>query len=160
MSAKILSFWQAYLASLPPGTKESELTYSAWSFGSSPRMANELGKLVLQGQKTATTSLLWEFEAGSEPLPRPGDLSIILDGRRKPLCIIETLEVEIKPFNQVDERFACDEGEGDRSLAYWRSVHWEFFWRSCAKLGLRPREDMPVVCERFRQVYPKGDNFP
>jgi hypothetical protein len=32
------------------------------------------------------------------------------------LCIIELTEVEIKPFNSVDEQFAFEYGEGDRTL--------------------------------------------
>jgi uncharacterized protein YhfF len=91
--------------------------------------------------------------AGNERVPQVGDLSIITNWDGDPLCIIQTTEVEIKPYNAVDPPFAYDEGEGDRSLAFWRAAHWRFFSRECASLGREPAEDMPVVCERFRVVF-------
>jgi uncharacterized protein YhfF len=47
----------------------------------------------------------------------------------------------------VDAGFARDEGEGDRSLAYWRGAHREYFGRQ-GKFS----EDMMLMCERFRLV--------
>jgi uncharacterized protein YhfF/dihydrofolate reductase len=154
VSSPVEGFWHSFLESLP----EDDPTRScgmpvAWGFGDGPGMADELGGLVYRRTKTATCSSLWEMEADEEPIPQPGDLSIILDGRGDPLCIIETTEVEVVPFNAVDEAFAFDEGEGDRSLAYWRAAHWRFFSRTCATLGRDPEETMPLVCERFRVVW-------
>ena len=37
------------------------------------------------------------------------------------------LSVVILPFNEVSEQFALEEGEGNRSLAYWRMVHENYF---------------------------------
>jgi len=157
MSASIdpgVYFWKSYLHSLAPDhPAHRRSTPEAWSFGDSPEMANELGELVFKGIKSATTSLLWEYEFLREQPPKPGDLSIILDGQGSPLCVIETVQVEIKPFDQVDERFAYDEGEGDRSLNYWRTVHTHFFNRACQQIGRSFRENIPVVCERFRVIY-------
>lgn len=116
-------------------------------------MADELGALVAAGTKTATCSALWEYEAEGEPIPQVGQRSIILDGRGEPLCIIETVEVEIRPYNEVDPQFAYDEGEGDRSLTYWREAHWRFFSRTLPKIGREPTPTMPLVCERFLVIY-------
>lgn len=148
----IEAFWQAYLAALPEG-EARPTTYQAWGFGDSPEMADELGRLVKAGIKTATCSLLWEYEADGEPIPQVGDLSIILDGGGRPLCIIKTVELERRPYDQVEAQFAYDEGEGDRSLAYWREAHWRFFSRSCARIGREVSETMPLLCERFRVVF-------
>jgi uncharacterized protein YhfF len=71
----------------------------------------------------------------------------VLDGRGEPRCVIETTEVTYRRFNEVDASFARDEGEGDRSLAYWRDAHRAYFGR----LG-RLSEDMKLMCERFRLV--------
>src|SRR5206468_2949865 len=81
--------------------------------------ATELGLLVRDGPKRATASLRSAYEDG-EPIPRAGELSVILDGDGDPLCVIRTTHVEIRRFADVDEEFAWAEGEGDRSLAYWR----------------------------------------
>ena len=115
-------------------------------------MAERLGQLVLSGEKTATSSALWEYEHNDEPLPRLGDLSILLGGRGKPLCLIETSDVQIHPFEDVPASFAYEEGEGDRSVAAWQAAHWAFFSDFLPRLGLEPTRDMPVVCERFRVV--------
>jgi uncharacterized protein YhfF len=151
---KAAKFWQKYLASLPEDKRTELRKPEAWGFGRGAEMADELGGLVASGIKQATASLLWEYEAEGSVLPKPGDLSIILDGNDEPLCLIETIEVLVKPFNQVDECFAYDEGEGDRTLKYWRDAHWRFFNITCQEIGRAPSEEMPVVCERFRVVFP------
>lgn len=150
--AAIDHFWQAYLAAQPPGQGPTSRP-EAWSFGDNPALANELAALVLAGIKTATCSALWEYEADGEPLPRIGSLSIILDGAGLPLAVIETVEVQIKPYDQVDAAFAFDEGEDDRSLAAWREAHRRFFTRTLAVIGHEFDETMPLVCERFRVLF-------
>lgn len=153
-SEKIRTFWQAYVDSLPSDAVVPD-TYEVWSFGMGAKQADALGQLVKTGTKTATCGLLWEYEAEGEALPQPGDHSLITAGNGDPLGIIETTEVEIKAYNEVDARFAYEEGEGDRSLTYWRQVHWEFFSRVCPVIGREPSVTMPLVCERFRLVFPK-----
>jgi uncharacterized protein YhfF len=148
-------FWQAYVNTLPPDhPARSRPVPPAWGFGDSAALADELGDLVCRGVKTATCTLVWEFEVKGEAIPQPGELNIILDGAGQPLCIIETTGVEIKPYNAVEPAFAHAEGEGDRSLAYWRDAHWRYFSRVCPKIGRAVSEDMPLVCEHFRVVWP------
>jgi uncharacterized protein YhfF len=149
---KIQTFWQTYLDQLPDKA-EKPTSYEAWSFGATEEMANELAELVRRGTKTATAGLLWSYEAENESIPKPGLLNIITDWDGNPLCIIETTTIEIMPFNQVPAEFAYDEGEGNRSLHYWREGHWKFFSMECEEIGKTPSEDMLVVCERFKLVY-------
>jgi lipopolysaccharide/colanic/teichoic acid biosynthesis glycosyltransferase/uncharacterized protein YhfF len=144
-------FWNEFLQHnlhLPADT-----LYQAWSFGDNPQLADELITLVLVGKKTATASLVWEYEADGEALPQVGAYSVITNSSGEPRCIIQTSEVRILPFDEVDAPFAADEGEGDLSLEYWRQAHWRFFGRSCARIGRQPDKKMPVVCERFRVIY-------
>ncbi|MGC5168958.1 isochorismatase family protein [Luteimicrobium sp. DT211] len=124
----------------------------AWSFGDSPRLADELLALVLAGRKTATTASLLEYEDDGEPLPRPGELSILLDGRGRPRALVRTASVEVVPFADVTAGFAAAEGEGDRSLASWREEHARYFRRVLG--DDRFDERMPVVCERFELLHP------
>ncbi len=67
--------------------------------------------------------------------------------------MVETVEVQIKPFDQVDAAFAYDEGEDDRSLASWRREHQRYFSRTLPAIGRRFHQAMPLVCERFRIIY-------
>ncbi len=116
-------------------------------------MADELGTLVMSSRKTATCWALWEAEAEAEPITEVGQKTILLDGRGEPLCVIETTEVEVIPFERVDARFACDEGEGDGTLEYWREQHQRFFSRTLPQIGREFSPRMPLICERFHKVY-------
>ena len=147
------AYWRRYLDTLPPDSPVREETYLAEGWGDSPRMADELGGLIKNGTKTATCSALWEYEAGGEDLPEVGVKTVVLDGHGDPLCIVETTEVEIRPYDEVDAQFAHDEGEGDRTLAYWREAHRSFFSRTLPRVGREFTPQTPLVCERFRAVY-------
>jgi uncharacterized protein YhfF len=118
-----------------------------FAFGDSPELADELLALVLAGKKIATCGALASFVHGGEALPVVGRRDVVLDGRGRRAAVIETLEVEVRGFDEVDEQFAYDEGEGDRSYAYWRDAHERYFARN-GGFSL----DMMVVCERFRLV--------
>lgn len=142
-------FWQecrAHLPALPAETPE------AWAFGATPEHADGLVELVLAGTKRATASSMWDCEHVGEAIPVPGELSIILDGRDAPRALIETMAVDVVPFDEVTADHARAEGEGDRTLAAWRDIH-ERFWRDHSEdpRGFDPQ--MPVVCETFRVLY-------
>jgi uncharacterized protein YhfF len=150
----VQSYWEQFLAGLPPDSPYRAKKYVAEGWGDGPGMADELGALIARGVKTATCSSLWEWEAEGNPIPHVGLVTVVLDGRGEPLCIVETVEVSIRKYNEVDAEFACDEGEGDLSLTYWREAHRHFFSRALPKIGREFSEDMPLVCERFRIIHP------
>ena len=118
-----------------------------FSFGDSPAMSDELLGLVLTGKKTATCGALRDYSAGGEAMPVIGRRDVVLDGQGRRAAVIETIEVTIRRFDEVDQDFARDEGEGDRTLADWREGHQSFFERNG---GFSP--DMQLICERFRLV--------
>lgn len=148
---KIDAYWEQFLATHPDIAPDTP--YIAEKFGDSPELADELTALILDGTKTATCSSLWEWEYEAEPLPEIGTLTLLLNGAEEPVCVIETTEVTIRPYNEVDAQFAYEEGEGDRSLEYWRDAHWRFFSRVLPNIDKSPTQDMPLVCERFRVIY-------
>ena len=129
-----------------------EATFTAWAFGSDvdPDQQTELGRLVLEGPKRATAGLLADYEEEGEPFPEVGDYSVILDGTGEPLCIIRITAVDVRRLEDGDEDFAWTEGEGDRTLGWWRSAH-EAFW---AREGHLVSDDSEVVLERFDLVWP------
>jgi uncharacterized protein YhfF len=127
--------------------------YEAFHFDDNEPSANELAALVLAGTKRATASLLWTLEALDRRMPAPGDLSVMTNWSGEPLCIIETRQIAIVPYEEVTAEFAATEGEGDGSLRFWREAHWAFFGRECARIGRTPDPRMPVVCERFEVAY-------
>lgn len=118
-----------------------------FAFGDSPEMADELLALVLAGTKTATCGALRDFPEGGPSRPVVGRRDVVLDGKGRRAAVIETVEVTIRRFDEVDEAFAHDEGEGARTLQDWRDGHRRYFERNG---GFSP--DMELICERFRLV--------
>ena len=149
----IQSYWQTFLSTLPPDSPYQTKSYIAEGWGDGPEMADELGGLIAQGIKTGTCSAVWDWEAEGNPIPKVGIVTVVLDGRGDPLCIVETVEVTIRNYNEVDADFARSEGEGDLSLEYWREAHRNFFLRTLPKIGKEFSEEMPLVCERFRMIF-------
>ncbi len=148
------AYWHRFLGtrSLLDSTYHHK-EYVAEQFGDTPELADELGKLILEGVKTGTSSSLWEWEAENKLIPEPGLITIVLNGKQEPLCIIEDTEVYVCRFFDVDEEFAYSEGEGDRSLEQWRDAHISYFSRTLPRIGKKFNEDMPLVCERFKVIY-------
>ena len=125
-------------------------TYEAWSFGEAP---DKLADLVLQGIKTATCSAYDLYQINNEPLPQAGDYSVILNSSEEAVCIIKTIKVYVTEFKNVSEEHAFKEGEGDRSLEYWRQVHESFLTNELATVHKGFDENTKVVCEEFEVVY-------
>ncbi|WP_084634752.1 ASCH domain-containing protein [Propionicicella superfundia] len=117
----------------------------AWAFGDGAEMADDLLGLVLAGEKVGTSSAVASYEPG-ETYPRPGGLSILLDGHGRPRALIRTTAVVRTRFCDVTKEFAASEGEDDRTLASWRRGHEHFFQR---ELGDGFAEDIEVFCETF-----------
>lgn len=115
--------------------------------------ADLLAHLVATGEKTATASAYPLYELENEPLPAIGAYSVILDSKDNAVCIIQTKKVTIVPFYEVSAEHAYKEGEGDKSLDFWREVHEKFFTECLNEARLKFTPAMKVVCEEFAVVY-------
>ena len=133
--------------------KQSGLTgiYEVWAFGEAP---DKLASLVKDGIKTATCSAYDLYEAEDESLPVVGEYSVILDSHDEAVCIIRTEKVYVVEFDQVTAEHAWKEGEGDRSLEYWRKVHEDFLRRELVAINRSFNGYTKVVCEEFEMVFP------
>lgn len=138
--------WEAYISE--NGLPDCE--YEVWAFGME---ADKLAQLVATGEKTATASAYPLYELENEPLPKAGEYSVILDGEENAVCVIRTEKVTVVPFFEVTAEHAYKEGEGDKSLMFWRSVHEKFFTECLHEAGLEFIPDIKVVCEEFTVVY-------
>ena len=129
--------------------------YDAYYYGY-PQQADEILEALLRGDKRATTSLRCLYDLENEPLPQVGQYSVILDSQERPRCITRITKIELTPFRDISEEYALIEGEGDKSLQYWKNAHREVFTRECREAGgIQFREDMECVCEHFEVVYQK-----
>jgi uncharacterized protein YhfF len=115
----------------------------SFAFGDSPPLADELLELVLIGRKTATC---WAASEGDKGVA-VGKRWIVNDGQGRARAVLETVEIKRRRFEEVDEGFASEEGEGDRSLGYWRRAHTSYFTR---RGEFAP--GMKLYCERFRLI--------
>lgn len=132
--------------------------YEAWAFCGGGSAADKLANLVLQGKKFGTASMYEDFfgEDASEEMPKVGDYSVILDSREEAVCILKDYEVLVKAFGDVPPFHAYAEGEGDRSLKYWRDIHKEFFEQEIEGTEMQLTEESKIVCEKFTLEYVPG----
>lgn len=110
-------------------------------FGAEPQVAvtgefafpgelrDKLVAAILRGDKIATASLLEEYQRVEEPLPKIGDIEVVIDSDENPVCVTRVTEVLCEPFGQVTDVHAIAEGEGFNDAEAWKVGHKEF-WTS------------------------------
>ncbi|MGB7820410.1 MAG: MBL fold metallo-hydrolase [Ornithinibacter sp.] len=144
--------WRDYLAATPGLPPEGDVVVEC--FGDSPSLADELIQFVVDGPKRATAGLVAGYAADAQSLPRVGAHWVACDGSGKPRAVLRTSELRVGPLHSVDAQFAWDEGEYDRSLETWLDGHRRYFRRECERIGIEFSDDLEVVFERFRVVWP------
>ncbi|GGC08551.1 ASCH domain-containing protein [Cellulomonas carbonis] len=145
--------WAEYAAARPAQAAAGP-EHVADHFGDSVELSAELLGLVLSGAKRATAALASDFPAHGEPLPRIGSHWVACDGDGAPVVVLRTTELRLGPIDSVDDAFAHDEGEDDRTRASWLEGHRRYWTRVCAARGEAFDEAEDVVFERFEVVWP------
>ena len=108
------------------------------------------------GAKTATSSLLREYEVAGEPVPQVGFRGVLVDSTGRRRVVLETTAVELVRLSDVPLQHALDEGEGYASIDDWRAGHLRF-WSSAQMQeelgdGFTVDDSSVVVLERFEIV--------
>lgn len=122
-------------------------------FGDNEKDTNTLAHLVMRGVKKATSHSLLGLQYRNEPLPKIGDFLVVTNWAAEAQCIVRTTGVELIPYFNITEAHATLEGEGDKSLAYWKQVHWAYYTRELEPFERLPRESMIIVFEEFERVF-------
>ena len=143
------AFWDQFCAE----TKHQGKPFNAEYFGGTD-VADELLGLVLKGQKQATCMLARWINLYPEIEPKIGNLTIILDAKEKPHCVIKTTKVHIAPVNSVTKEFAWREGEGERTREDWLRIHNKFFEAEAKEYGFDYTPEDPAIFEEFEMVWP------
>jgi uncharacterized protein YhfF len=145
-------FWRRFVAQadIPDAAQRF---FNVLRIGDSKASADEAAELILSGAKTATTSLKLDYDVNSETLPEEGMLSIVEDGSGRPVAVIETTEVMVERFCEIDDAFARSYGEWGGSLKSWRRQCRANYAPRCRSLGQPFSEDTELVLERFRLVF-------
>jgi uncharacterized protein YhfF len=158
MDERSQSYLEQYLQTLDGEDVSKCPSFSADYFCADEYNANVCAELIVRGEKTATCSLEHWYSEKGETMPKIGHLQVVTKWSGEPVCIIEITSVETCKYNEVSADFAASEGEGDKSLSWWRKAHWQFFSKECEELNIAPSEEMLLVLERFKVVYsqPQG----
>ena len=154
LKIKTEEYWKKFINNNP---EYENSKYEVWSFGYGNYQANKLIGYVKQGIKTGTSSAYDLYEE-TEKKPEENDISIITYGNGLPGCIIKTIEIRNKKFNEINEDEAKAEGEGTLTLDYWREVHEHFFKKEYAEMGREFSYDIPVIYEKFELLFNENIN--
>jgi len=132
-----------YVGSDTLGNKEKMIVLlnkpDRWTFGiDTDRLVN----LVLDGKKTATTSL-YELDNVS----KVGDISILIDSKDSNICFIKVISVVITEFKNITWDLAKLEGE-NKSLNEWKETHMNYF----NKIDPDFNENTKVIFEIFEVI--------
>ena len=103
---------------------------------------DKLVKLVLDGKKTATTSL---YEIDN--ISKIGDISILTDSKDNSVCIIKAKEVIVTEFKNITWDLAKLEGENE-TLEECRKVHKDYF----SKINSNFNDDTKIIFEIFEVI--------
>ncbi len=150
MDDSVARLWAQYRGVTPSVPASLPLSYS---FSDNAEEADALLELVLSGVKCATAPSVAELELAGDPIPQPGDYAIVTDEAGIARAVIQTRSVEIRRFADVDEEFARTEGEGDRTLSWWRTAHQGYYSRVLAGTAYAVSDDLEVVCEEFDLLF-------
>lgn len=147
----VVELWEAFIE-INPNYKDKEL--GEWfNFCDNEKDAKECAQLTRDGIKQATSTSLWWFEKNNTDLPEVGNIYVVTDWYKIAKAIVEVVKVEQTPFNQITDEYAAIEGEGGKSLEYWKKVHWDYYSLEMEEFGEKPTEDMMIVCEQFKTIF-------
>ena len=148
---EIEAFWLAYQKACQVNVEG----FSATAYGHTRVVADDLAALVAEGHKRAHASLERDFEDEGDALPRPGEHVVVLDGRGTPRAIVRLTHVERRYFNEIDDEFAFECGEGDRTLTWWLVAYRQEFAERAESQGFQVGERAVLILEYFDLVWPQ-----
>ena len=131
--------------------------FAASALGHNRVLADELAELIVAGIKRAHATLEHDFTVDKDVLPQPGDHLVVLDGRGRPRAIVRNSHVERRHFDEIDDAFAFEAGEGDLTLRWWLTAHRQDFAERAEHEGFQVGERAVLVLEYFERVWPQDE---
>ncbi|MEG1453313.1 ASCH domain-containing protein [Brevundimonas sp.] len=149
MTPSARALWDRYRALHPDAPEQP---YESFHFCDNQPDADICADLVARGIKRATAASVEELKLIDIRPARVGDVSVVTTWDGEAVAIIETTEIEVRRLGDVDEAFALREGEGDKTLAWWRSAHEAYYRRVLEGTGIAVDDELLIVCEHFERV--------
>ena len=109
--------------------------------------------LVMQLIDFQIPQFMNEIKYSDEELSKAGEYNIILNSKGQAECITKTTKVYLTKFSDITDAHAYKEGEGDKSLSYWKNIHERFFNECLTSYNEKITSDDLIVCEEFELVY-------
>lgn len=116
-------------------------------FGGSPFEIDNLALKVLNGEKTATSSLLDYYLIGLKKKSQIGDVFSILNSFGKEITMVRIERIETIKFGDITVDFAIEEGDG--TLENWKAIHHSYYSQLLSHIGKTLDEETLLVCEWF-----------
>lgn len=118
-----------------------------FQFGEDNEQINDLAYKVLNGEKTATSSLYDYYLLNMKEMSKIGDLASVIDSDGKEICIVRVNKIELINFGNITEEFAKEEGDGN--LENWLKIHTNYYSTQLAQIGKELMPNTKIVCEWF-----------
>ena len=122
-----------------------------WHFGDNKKMADELFDLVLKGDKTATSCLYNKNDKLNQ------GFSILTNWDKSKKIILQTSKIYKTTFDKVTKEHAFKEGEKDKTLKSWKTIHKAFFSKELSLKGIPFNDNIDIICEEFKMIKYFGD---
>lgn len=122
-----------------------------WHFGDNKKMADELFDLVVKGNKTATSYLYNKNDKLNT------GFSILANWDKTKKIILQTTKIYKTTFDKVTKEHAFKEGEKDKTLKSWKTIHKAFFSKELSLKGIPFNDNIDIICEEFKMIKYFGD---
>ena len=143
------ALWARYRALHPDAPAQP---YEIFHFCDNQEDADICADLVVRDIKRATAASVAELALARMRPPVVGGVSVVTRWDGEAVAVIRTTGVEIRRLGDVDAAFARREGEGDGTLAGWRTAHEAYYRRVLEGTGITVDDDLKIVCETFERV--------
>lgn len=131
----------------------AENDISVESYSDDKELSKEICELILSNEKQATSSLLYWSQNYDVDIAKVNDLEMVIDASGKFYCIVLKTAVKIVAYKDITAEHAFLEGEGDKTLEYYKEAHSHYFYNDLINEDIEFNEDMLVVCEYFKVIY-------
>lgn len=148
MNEKEKALWLKYIEGLPESERPTD-PHVEVAYAGNAEITDQLIELYLQKKKWAGSGLVEDYQSVGDPLPKVGNYWMLLRSNGEVACLLKTTSVEFFKYQEIPERVAIAEGEGDLSVADWKELHGKFFTPNLEKWGVKNLDEATVITEFF-----------